>query len=280
VTSYTTTTKSFTSTVTTTPVAYTAILDDTSYRAKRDLLLERKAADDVTPIVPDTLVGGDLPQSVRCVKDIPKYSTKTVTTNVQGPRRTLKAVTKTKTLTSFTSVVSTTFPLASFTSTITEYHEIMTTDVDVTSTSVLTETGKHLHHKSMLAHTNTTTIVTVESWIPQATVYDICSSRNMMRSANDGGSVITYKDASGVSLATVGTGFNEFSCCNACAADPYCRGTMFRGRDTSCYAYISRDRSQCTTARNLLARYVTSPFVDTAVYSNGPCGYWENGGRF
>ncbi|SPJ83974.1 uncharacterized protein FTOL_10490 [Fusarium torulosum] len=261
-TSYTTTTKSFTSTVTTTPVGYTAILDDTSYRAKRDLPLEKEPADDVTPIVPDTLVGGDLPQSVHCVKDVPKYSTKTVTTNVQGPRRTLKAVTKTKTLTSFTTVVSTVFPEATSTTTTTEYREIITTDVDVTSTSALTET------------------VTVESWIPQATVYDICSRRNMMRSANGGGSVITYRDAGGVSLAGLGTGFNEVSCCNACAADPYCRGTQFSGSNTACYAYVSRDRSQCTTARNLLARYVTYPFFDTSVYSNGPCGYWENGGQF
>jgi hypothetical protein len=279
-TSYTTTTKSFTSTVTTTPVAYTAILDDTSYRAKRDLPLEKEPADDVTPIVPDTLVGGDLPQSVRCVKEVPKYSTKTVTTNIQGPRRTLKAVTKTKTLTSFTSVVSTAFPEATSTTTTTEYHEIITTDVDVTSTSALTETGKNLHRYYILAHTNAATTVTLESWIPQATVYDICSSRNMMRTANGGGSVITYRDANGVSLASLGAGFNEVSCCNACAADPYCRGSQFSGRDTACYAYISRDRSQCTTARNLVARYVTYPFADTSVYSNGPCGYWENGGVF
>ncbi|KAH6970213.1 hypothetical protein DER45DRAFT_608919 [Fusarium avenaceum] len=261
-TSYTTTTKSFTSTVTTTPLGYTAILDDASYRAKRDLLLEREPEEDATPVVPNLFPDGNLPQSVRCVKDVPKYTTKTVTTTVQGPRRTLKAVTKTNTLTYYTSPVTTVYPEATSTTTVTEYHEIVTTDVEVTSTSSITET------------------VTVESWIPQATVYDICNSRNMMRSANGGGSVITYRDASGVSLAQLGTGFNEVSCCNACAADTSCRGTLYRGSNTACYAYISRDRSQCTTARNLLARYVTDEFSDTSVYSNGPCGYWENGGVF
>lgn len=141
-TSYTTTTKSFTSTVTTTPLGYTAILDDASYRAKRDLLLEREPEEDATPVVPNLFPDGNLPQSVRCVKDVPKYTTKTVTTTVQGPRRTLKAVTKTNTLTYYTSPVTTVYPEATSTTTVTEYHEIVTTDVEVTSTSSITETGK------------------------------------------------------------------------------------------------------------------------------------------
>ncbi|CAG1994602.1 unnamed protein product [Fusarium graminearum] len=261
-TSWTTTTKSFTSTVTTTPVGFTAILDDASYIMKRDLLVERDQGGNVSPPVVNTLPGGDLPQSVRCVKDIPKYSSKTVTTNVQGPRRTLNAATKTKTLTSLTSVTTTVYPEASFTETITEYHQVVTTDVEVTLTTTVPE------------------IVTVESWIPQATVYDICGSRNMLRTANDGGSVGTYRDADGVSYADLGKGFNEVSCCNACAADPYCRGTNYDPRNTACYAYISRDKSQCSTSRNLLARYVTWLFEGGGVFSNGPCGFWENGGRF
>lgn len=280
-TSYTTTTKSFTFTVTTTPLGYTAILDDASYRAKRDLLLEREPEDEVTPVVPKLFPGGDLPQSVRCVKDVPKYTTKTVTTTVQGPRRTLKAATKTNTLTFFTSPVSTVYPQATSTTTITEYHEIVTTDVEVTSTSSITETGKNLHRHSIPAYTNTTSTVTVESWIPQATVYDICNSRNMMRTANAGGSVITYRDSDGVNFGALGKGFTEVSCCSRCAADPYCRGTAYSGgTDTSCYVFISRDVSLCSTSRNLLARYVTYPFADSSVYSNGPCGYWENGGDF
>ncbi|KAM0350012.1 hypothetical protein ACHAP4_010130 [Fusarium culmorum] len=249
-TSWTTTTKSFTSTITTTPVGFTAILDDASYIMKRDLLIERDQGGDVSP------------PSVRCVKDIPKYSSKTVTTNIQGPRRTLNAATKTKTLTSFTSVTTTVYPEASFTETITEYHQIVTTDVEVTSTTTVPETA------------------TVESWIPQATVYDICGSRNMLRTANDGGSVGTYRDADEISYADLGKGFNEVSCCNACAADPYCRGTNYDPRNTACYAYISRDKSQCSTSRNLLARYVTWLFEGGGVFSNGPCGFWENGGRF
>ncbi|KAM0296918.1 hypothetical protein ACHAPM_010104 [Fusarium culmorum] len=264
-TSWTTTTKSFTSTITTTPVGFTAILDDASYIMKRDLLIERDQGGDVSPPVvnnPPPPPGGDLPQSVRCVKDIPKYSSKTVTTNIQGPRRTLNAATKTKTLTSFTSVTTTVYPEASFTETITEYHQIVTTDVEVTSTTTVPETA------------------TVESWIPQATVYDICGSRNMLRTANDGGSVGTYRDADGISYADLGKGFNEVSCCNACAADPYCRGTNYDPRNTACYAYISRDKSQCSTSRNLLARYVTWLFEGGGVFSNGPCGFWENGGRF
>ncbi|KAJ4113881.1 hypothetical protein NW768_011411 [Fusarium equiseti] len=260
-TTWTTTTKSFTSTVTTTPVAFTAILDDTKYVAKRDLSLRRDLLDGISPVDPVSPLEGQLPQSVRCVKAVPKYTTKVVTTQVQGPRRTLKAATRTSTLTSSTSVVSTVYPDATSTTYTTEYHELVTTDVDVTSTTVVSET------------------VTVESWIPQATFYNICSSRNMMRSAN-GGSVITYKDASGVTLAQLGTRFNELSCCNACAADPYCRGTKYRGSDTNCFAYISRDKSSCGTSRNLLARYITQPFADTSVYSNGPCGYWENGGEY
>ncbi|RBR13308.1 uncharacterized protein FIESC28_08274 [Fusarium coffeatum] len=258
----TTTTKSFTSTVTTTPVAFTAILDNTKYVARRDLPLGSVTADYVSPVLPVSPLDGQLPQSVRCVKAVPKYTTKVVTTQVQGPRRTLKAVTKTSTLTSSTSVVSTFYPEATSTSYTTEYHEVVTTDVDVTSTTVVSET------------------VTVESWIPQATFYNICSSRNMMRSAN-GGSVITYTDAGGVNFAEFGKGFTEVSCCNACAADPYRRGTTYRASDTNCFAYISRDKSVCGTSRNLLARYITlRPSTDKSVYSNGPCGYWENGGEY
>ncbi|QPC63295.1 hypothetical protein HYE67_005526 [Fusarium culmorum] len=271
-TSWTTTTKSFTSTITTTPVGFTAILDDASYIMKRDLLIERDQGGDVSP-----------PVSVRCVKDIPKYSSKTVTTNIQGPRRTLNAATKTKTLTSFTSVTTTVYPEASFTETITEYHQIVTTDVEVTSTTTVPETGKIFLVTIYLKRTYTNMtcrIATVESWIPQATVYDICGSRNMLRTANDGGSVGTYRDADGISYADLGKGFNEVSCCNACAADPYCRGTNYDPRNTACYAYISRDKSQCSTSRNLLARYVTWLFEGGGVFSNGPCGFWENGGRF
>ncbi|QPC72172.1 hypothetical protein HYE68_002924 [Fusarium pseudograminearum] len=282
-TSWTTTTKSFTSTVTTTPVGFTAILDDASYHAKRDLLVERDQGGDVFPPVVNTLPGGDLPQSVRCVKDVPKYSSKTVTTNIQGPRRTLNAATKTKTLTSFTSVTTTVYPEASFTVTTTEYHQVVTTDVEVTSTITVPETGKIFLVSIYLKRTYTNMTcrtVTVESWIPQATVYDICGSRNMLRTANDGGSVGTYRDADGVSYADLGKGFNEVSCCNACAADPYCRGTNYDPRNTACYAYISRDNSQCSTSRNLLARYVTWVFEGGGVFSNGPCGFWENGGRF
>jgi len=100
-------------------------------------------SDDVSPVLPALPLDGQLPQSVRCVKAVPKYTTKVVTTQVQGPRRTLKAVIRTSTLTSSTSVISTVYPDATSTSFTTEYNEVVTTDVDVTSTTIVSETGKN-----------------------------------------------------------------------------------------------------------------------------------------
>lgn len=87
--------------------------------------------------------GGQEPQSVRCVVDKPSYSTKTITTTVQGPRRTLKAATKTKMLTISTVITSTEYPPNAKTTMTTITRPVVTSFTDTTSTTIITQTGKN-----------------------------------------------------------------------------------------------------------------------------------------
>lgn len=133
--STTTTTKDITSTVTR-PAAFTPIEGPGWVPKRRGEHVERDKE------IKTALPAGTLPQSVRCVINRPTYSTKTVSTTVQGARRTLNAATKTKMATISTITTKTEYlPNAKTTKTTTVY-PTTTSFVDVTSTSVITQTGK------------------------------------------------------------------------------------------------------------------------------------------
>ncbi|KAL4725832.1 hypothetical protein ACLX1H_006506 [Fusarium chlamydosporum] len=209
--------------------------------------------------------GGQEPQSVRCVVDKPSYSTKTITTTVQGPRRTLKAATKTKMLTISTVITSTEYPPNAKTTMTTITRPVVTSFTDTTSTTIITQT------------------VTIESQVPRTTVYNICQDDNILGGAN-GGYFISYKDQTGDVIGFSVDGVqNAKECCSACAANPLCMTSWFYHTEVYCAIYITQKPTVCANnAQPLFARYETNPTSDwnqNWVFSNGPCGQWGNGGE-
>ncbi|KAJ4250124.1 hypothetical protein NW762_011934 [Fusarium torreyae] len=209
-TSTTTTTKDVTSTVQR-AAGFTPIHGPGWVPRKREQLEKKAVKAKAAP------PGGNLPQSVRCVVDKPIYSTKTVSTRIQGPRRTLKAATRTKMTTISTTTTETEYPSNAKTTLTTVIYPTTTSFVDVTSTSTISET------------------VTVESQVPVATIYDMCSSDNILTSANGGGLIASWDDLTGD------------------------------------YSEVKFGDYYTSTNPAYAANYV---------FSNGPCGYWKNGGAY
>jgi hypothetical protein len=83
------------------------------------------------------------PQRVRCTKEVPSYTTKVVTTTVQGPRTTLKPKTKTK-MSTIISTITTTDCLECSTTVTTTEEETMTSFRITEQTSTMAQTGKLL----------------------------------------------------------------------------------------------------------------------------------------
>ncbi|RGP66924.1 hypothetical protein FSPOR_6306 [Fusarium sporotrichioides] len=123
----TTTTKYVTSTIEK-PPGFTDILNQPRTVKRRN---QKKRDVKTQTIAP----GGTCPQSVRCVKEVTTTSTKTITTTVQGARKTAKAVTKLKTTTISTAVVTTQYPDDASTT-------VTTSVVDVTSVTTVVSTAK------------------------------------------------------------------------------------------------------------------------------------------
>ncbi|EYB28973.1 hypothetical protein FG05_10985 [Fusarium graminearum] len=128
------TTKFITTTITR-PPSWIAIKGDPDWRPRK------RAEKNDGFVNVEALTNNQLPQSVRCVREIPKYSTKTVVTTVKGPRITLKAATKTKTSTVPTTITVTDYPNARITATEISYRSVTTIVRDVTSTSTIPETA-------------------------------------------------------------------------------------------------------------------------------------------
>ncbi|KAJ4243833.1 hypothetical protein NW762_014711 [Fusarium torreyae] len=258
-TSTTTTTKYTTTTVSKSP-GFTAIQNDPLYQAKkRDV--KRKREVEIQTAAP----GGTLPQSVKCVRKVPTYSTKVVSTTVQGIRVTRKAATKTKTLSYSTTVTTTEYPSDASTTVTTTVYPTTTSFEDVTSTTTITQT------------------VTVESQIPIETAYAICSSDNILVTANGGGRYITYDSYQYTSnVLNIGNGYTPVQCCNACAARFDCQATFMQ--DDNCHLYTAIEVAECDNNRQItLARYFTSkqqPSTPVYILSNGPCGQYKNGGDY
>ncbi|GKU18680.1 unnamed protein product [Fusarium langsethiae] len=234
----TTTTKYVTSTIEK-PPGFTDILNQPRTVKRRN---QKKRDVKNQTIAP----GGTYPQSVRCVKEVPTTSTKTITTTVQGARKTAKAVTKLKTTTISTAVVTTQCPDDASTTVFTTEYPVTTSVVDVTAVTTVVST------------------VTIESQVPQAIEYSICSSDNLMVTDNDGGYLAAfdnYQRQSGVQY--LGIGHTANSCCNACVKLSNCQGSYYVVASRQCSIYLATDAK----SRRL-----------TVVLSNGLCGQWRNGG--
>ncbi|KAF5677566.1 hypothetical protein FHETE_1617 [Fusarium heterosporum] len=211
------------------------------------------------------------PQRVRCSKEIPSYTTKVVTTTVQGPRTTLKPKTKTITSTTVSTIVTTECPDCVTTETETEEQTITTMRV--------------IQQLSTLAQT-----VTVEMRVPQATVYAACDSSNILLTDNNGGRVVGITDATSDTMPTVlGDNYTAASCCAECAKRPNCRVSLLgqiaglsSTKASTCSLFLATDVSKCANGKQpVFAKYVTSntsPAQPRYVYSNGPCGQLTNGG--
>ncbi|QPC80029.1 hypothetical protein HYE68_010781 [Fusarium pseudograminearum] len=251
------TTKFITTTITR-PPSWIAIKGDPDWRP-------RKRAEKNDGFVDvDALTNNQLPQSVRCVKEIPKYSTKTVTTTVKGPKITLKAATKTKTSTVPTTITVTDYPNARITATEIAYLSVTTIVQDVTSTSTIPETA------------------TVESLIPIATAYDMCSDDNILVTANGGirPGYIRLPYSGDFNPIQIGVGYTGKPCCIACASNPLCVGSYLE--DGVCIIYVPKDSDMCLNGgQDEVGGYMTYQELDSVsdiIFSNGPCGKFKNYG--
>ncbi|KAH7238157.1 hypothetical protein BKA59DRAFT_481509 [Fusarium tricinctum] len=211
------------------------------------------------------------PQRVRCTKEVPSYTTKVVTTTVQGPRTTLKPVTKTKMSTIISTITTTECPECSTTVTVTE-EETITTMAIFERTNTVAQT------------------VTIEMRIPQATVYAACDASNILSTDGDGGNVVGIADATSDTMPTIiGDNYSATSCCSECAKRPNCRISMLgriaglsSTKASTCSIFLTDDTSKCANGKQpVFARYITSdaqPAQPRYVYSNGPCGQLVKGG--
>lgn len=103
----------------------------------------------------------------------------------------------------------------------------------------------------------------------------------------NGGKVITATSPADIdSLFTynIGAGYTATSCCEACHKNPSCRYSRFIEAESKCIIQIYPVRN-CPTGelykQQAVGRYFTS--VNTLIkskgfYSNGPCGYFYDGG--
>ncbi|KAJ4113880.1 hypothetical protein NW768_011410 [Fusarium equiseti] len=253
--STTITTKDITTTVPR-PAGFTPIGDSgdpvpTTYR-KRDVRIQTTAP------------GGTEPQSVRCVIDKPQYSTRTVSTTVQGPRRTLKAVTRTRVSTISTTITETQYLPNVKTTMTTITRPVVTSITGTSSTIMVTET------------------VTVESQVPKATVYDICQEDNILSTANNGGYLVGHMGFTNLArdqAQSINSVRSPKECCQACAANPSCMTSWYFSNDLVCDLFMAKDPTVCANnAQPLVARYLTYTANVHWIFSNGPCGHWENGG--
>ncbi|EKJ72032.1 hypothetical protein FPSE_07774 [Fusarium pseudograminearum CS3096] len=261
--STTVTTKYVTETVPTVP-GWIAIKSESRYVPRHKVRAEVDDGESQDSVEPTPVLYA---QKVNCVKKKPTTSIKTVTTKVQGNRVTLKAATK--------SVMTTIVKV----STVTEYPPDLSTTVTLTvypTTTSWTET------------TSVSTVVqtvVVESQVPIATEYAACQEGNILITAN-GGQIITATapaDIDGMFINNLGAN-TPTSCCEACHKNPSCRFTRFIEAESKCLGQIFPSRL-CPTGEQYRQQSVGRFFTNSntlikakGIYSNGPCGYFINGG--
>ncbi|KAJ4244548.1 hypothetical protein NW762_014403 [Fusarium torreyae] len=238
------------------PAGFTGLLDAPDYRAKI------KARAPSSPRVNLLKAPAQqYPQRIDCTKRIPIISTKTVSTTVQGSRKTLQAKTKTKTTTSVQTIVETSYP-PKVTETETETVSPTTTIYnDVTVEAVATET------------------VTVETVVPE-NFYAACGSDNILRTANGGHglrNLITKSISYGVE--TVASIQGQYNCCVACFQRPACffGYTVIGNAGCNLYSATLGSAAVCPNGQARWADYYTNPNQSpTYEFSNGPCGSMGN----
>ncbi|KAJ4250230.1 hypothetical protein NW762_012045 [Fusarium torreyae] len=269
-------------TSTTTTTTTTETFTFTTFALARQITTTVAAPADFTPIVQTTDVAKrdivkrltrtlTLPgegakeyvQRVDCTKRIPQYTTKTVTTKVQGARITLKPVTKTKT-------------------TVITVHDTTTVygpDVSETITTVTIETFRALARK--LATTTSTQTVTVQTEVPAFIQHDACNADNILSRANGGGLFSSITNLSGDQQESYLGDLSPSQCCSECMLRPNCRVSL--NRKGKCYIYLAQDVKICANnAQPVWGQYKTkagsSGTVPNTFWSNGPCGKIVNGG--
>ncbi|KAF5017579.1 hypothetical protein F66182_10469 [Fusarium sp. NRRL 66182] len=261
-TSYTTTTK-YTSETIAAPAGFTGLREAGDYRAK----IKARAAP-AAPANPAVLPAGlrsgsEYVQRVDCVKNVPSRSTKVVTSTVKGPRITLKAKTKTKSVKSTTTIIETEYPpKVTQTSTETVY-PTLTQYVDRTETIFNTET------------------VTVETIVPTGSpYYAACADTNMVSQANGAQRVQDVQRSVGNRGASVQGPQNSYECCAECMKSPSCAMSLWiTGSAASCWLYTITDTGLCGNGQLAWGSYFTRPTSTSPwTFSNGPCGKLGNGG--
>ncbi|KAH7235455.1 hypothetical protein BKA59DRAFT_459019 [Fusarium tricinctum] len=255
-TSITTTTSTSTSTVSA-PAGFTALLNAPDYRAKI------KARADSGPVVGILAAPAkQYPQRIDCTKKVPTTIIKTVSTTIQGPRKTLKPQTKTKTTLSTETVVETIYP----------------EDVTVTTTETVSPTVTEYDDVTVQAVATET--VTVQSVVP-ATYYEACGSNNQLRTAN-GGHAVQNIQTKGIPYQPVSAGIqsSSYDCCAACIQQSSCFFAYRDIRSGTCYNYLSTSAStSCSNGQVNWADYYTNSAIPQSYeFSNGPCGYMKNSG--
>ncbi|KAM0496281.1 hypothetical protein ACHAP8_007542 [Fusarium lateritium] len=253
--SFTTTTKYTTSTIPAAP-SFKPIKEFGGYQAKR-------AKPDVIAALPMALTKSQYVQRIDCTKRIPYTSTKTTTTTVQGPRKTLAPKTSTKLVTTTETETSTEYPDEVTRTVIQTVSPTVTSFVSVTDTSSSTET------------------VTVETIIPVAEqFYAACGASNMLVTAN-GGHPVPYVDMMinfGVAVADAAQG-DSYKCCTTCIQNPLCFLSFLSDEDGSC-TLLTSPTNVCPNGQVRIGQYKSQAgSTSTYHWMNGPCGYLENGGE-
>ncbi|KAF4980514.1 hypothetical protein FZEAL_3502 [Fusarium zealandicum] len=259
-----TTTKSSTSTVPA-PAGFTNVLEEPHYIPKRDIGgISKRGSTRPMPSMLGLGAPKEFPQRIDCTKRISQYSTKTITTQVQGPKITMKAVTKTKTITIIQHDTSTSY----------------LPDLSTTITKTTTET--ETNYEETPYTTTFTETITVETQIPSVIEYAACGPKNLLVTANDG-QVINGIDAQAVDYKFIfpGYGFNPTTCCNECMQRPDCQGSYFLVSANICYLIVLKSGTyRCPNGMQFVfGIYETTPGNrPERTWSNGPCGQIVNNG--
>ncbi|KAG5655663.1 hypothetical protein KAF25_009162 [Fusarium avenaceum] len=265
-----TTTSTTTSIVTNTivaPAGFVPVLPG-DYRAKRAVAKKVAAKPQAPPLSPASgkaavRVGTVVQYVTRvdCTKRVPSTTIKVVSTTVQGPRKTLRAKTKTSTNTSTETITSTKYP-PDVTETVTETTSpTVTNTVDETSTTTITET------------------VTVDTQVPQD-FYAVCGSDHMLRTAN-GGLPIKYLSPSLGYVVSVSTITDAYSCCANChqLSNCYMAAQPLNGVG-GCVQYLLPGGATCPSGQATWATWYSTHESQNYVFMNGPCGRMTDGGTF
>ncbi|KAG5657027.1 hypothetical protein KAF25_011196 [Fusarium avenaceum] len=254
-TSFTTVSKTSTTTIAP-PAGFTALLDAPDYRAKI------KARANVAPL--NGALGAakaQYPQRIDCTKRVPTTTVKTISTTIQGPRRTLQPKTKTRVVTSIQTIVETQYP------------------PKVTETDTITVSPTVTEYDEVTVEATAFETVTVETTVPE-TFYQACGNNNILRTANGGHGF--------VNIITLGKPYattyvpnisKQYDCCVACVQQPGCFFSYSGIGANYCYIYLSSSpaASVCPNGQVLWANYYTRPNAPVQYeVSNGPCGILGN----